>query len=262
MTNKLNQFTTHYSLLTKSAFTLAETLIVMGIIGVVAALTLPNLNSSTGDKEKIVKVKKIYQNLSDAIGRAEAVYGPINEWTITKNEGSIVNVLNPSSVERITEFLKISKNCAIASNQGCFNQSGVNYANGTIWKKIDELACYYKFILADGSSVAVGPDDVIGGLGETLDRGILNFYVDIDGPNKGASTLGKDIFYFKVANNTNYLAPNSYTNFASYLTELKKQGATASGWIINCDNMDYLKFDSNGKCPNNVTVNETNPSCK
>jgi len=31
----------------KSAFTLAETLIVMGIIGVVAALTLPNLNIIT-----------------------------------------------------------------------------------------------------------------------------------------------------------------------------------------------------------------------
>lgn len=29
----------------KIAFTLAETLIVMGIIGVVAALTIPNLNS-------------------------------------------------------------------------------------------------------------------------------------------------------------------------------------------------------------------------
>ena len=39
------------------AFTLAETLIVMGIIGVVAALTLPNLNSSSGDKDKVVKVK-------------------------------------------------------------------------------------------------------------------------------------------------------------------------------------------------------------
>ena len=44
------------------AFTLAETLIVMGIIGVVAALTLPNLNSSTGDKEKVAKVKKVYSN--------------------------------------------------------------------------------------------------------------------------------------------------------------------------------------------------------
>ncbi len=32
------------------AFTLAETLIGIGIIGVVSALTLPNLNSSTGEK--------------------------------------------------------------------------------------------------------------------------------------------------------------------------------------------------------------------
>ena len=35
------------------AFTLAETLVVMGIIGVVAALTIPNLNQSTGDREKV-----------------------------------------------------------------------------------------------------------------------------------------------------------------------------------------------------------------
>ena len=52
----------------------------MGIIGVVAALTLPNLNSSTGDKEKVAKVKKIYSNLEDAYGRATAVYGPFDEW--------------------------------------------------------------------------------------------------------------------------------------------------------------------------------------
>ena len=62
------------------AFTLAETLIVMGIIGVVAALTIPNLNSSTADKEKVAKVKKIYSNLNDALGRAQVVYGPVEEW--------------------------------------------------------------------------------------------------------------------------------------------------------------------------------------
>ena len=43
----------------KIAFTLAETLIVMGIIGFVAALTIPNLNSSTADKVQFAKVKKI-----------------------------------------------------------------------------------------------------------------------------------------------------------------------------------------------------------
>ena len=54
----------------------------MGIIGVVAALTVPNLNSSTGDKEKVTKVKKIYSNLEDAVGRAQAIYGPFDEWFI------------------------------------------------------------------------------------------------------------------------------------------------------------------------------------
>lgn len=49
-----------------AAFTLAETLIVMGIIGVVAALTIPNLNSSTADKEKVAKVMKAYSDISDA----------------------------------------------------------------------------------------------------------------------------------------------------------------------------------------------------
>ena len=63
------------------AFTLAETLIVMGVIGVVAALTLPNLNQSTGNKEKAVKLQKLYSNLNDALGRAQVVYGPIDTWS-------------------------------------------------------------------------------------------------------------------------------------------------------------------------------------
>ena len=81
------------------AFTLAETLIVMGIIGVVAALTIPNLNSSTADKEKVAKLQKIYSNLEDAFGRATAVYGPIEDCVII----SVVNrniMLVPQSVSQ------------------------------------------------------------------------------------------------------------------------------------------------------------------
>ena len=74
--------TSFKSIFSKAAFTLAETLIVMGVIGVVAALTLPNLNNSTGDKEKVAKVKKIYAELNDAFGRAEVAYGPINQWFV------------------------------------------------------------------------------------------------------------------------------------------------------------------------------------
>ena len=97
----------------KFAFTLAETLIVMGIIGVVAALTLPNLNSSTGEKEKVVKVKKIYQNLTDALGRAEAVYGPVDEWF---QNDTTAAAQNTRFMSRMTEFMKISKDCSSNSN--------------------------------------------------------------------------------------------------------------------------------------------------
>ena len=101
------------------AFTLAETLIVMGIIGIVSALTLPNLNSSTGEKEKIAKVKKIYRDLDDAVTRAQAVYGPIETWKdLDSNEAAQATRFG----ERITEFMKVSKNCGIAVNQGCFSK--------------------------------------------------------------------------------------------------------------------------------------------
>ncbi|MBR1681672.1 type II secretion system protein, partial [bacterium] len=187
MTNKhaINkQLTTHYSLLTKSAFTLAETLIVMGIIGVVAALTLPNLNSSTGDKEKIAKVKKVYSNLNDAIGRAQGVYGPIDEW-FQKDTTATAQATRFGS--RIAEFLKVSKDCGVTINSSCFSTGDYNTLkskNGI--SNFNALNTYYKVILADGTSLAMHPE---------VSYNQIVFKFDIDGPNKGPNTAGKDLFH-------------------------------------------------------------------
>ena len=98
----------------------------MGIIGVVAALTIPNLNSSTADKEKVAKVKKLYSNLQDALGRAQAVYGPYDEWfTGLTNYKDISTRFG----ERMTEFMKVSKNCKLChlffSSRYCIYRSSV-----------------------------------------------------------------------------------------------------------------------------------------
>ena len=93
------------------AFTLAETLIVMGIIGVVAALTIPNLNGSTKNKEKVTKVKKIYAELNEAHNRATAVYGPINTWFSNLSWSE----RNKRYVERLTDFMKVQKICTKSS---------------------------------------------------------------------------------------------------------------------------------------------------
>ena len=240
------------------AFTLAETLIVMGIIGVVSALTLPNLNSSTGEKEKVAKVKKIYQNLDDALGRAQAVYGPIDEWFSSDDDlsGQVTKFS-----ERITEFMKLSKTCGLADNQGCFTKGSAKHLKGTSsYKNLDEGGSlkYYKFVTADGTSIAIVRTNYVpGGLA-------MVFYVDIDGSSKGQYTYGKDIFSFEIFYKDSMLTPMRASNFSQYLSNLKQDGTGtyASGWVIDYDNMDYLKLNSEGKCPNGITPTEQNPRCK
>ena len=231
------------------AFTLAETLIVMGIIGVVAALTLPNLNSSTGDKEKVAKVKKIYSNLEDAMGRAQAVYGPIDEW-FQKDTTATAQATRFGS--RITEFLKVSKDCDVTTNGNCFTTGIVKYYSFTdnTADNFNTSNAYYKVILADGTSVAFG--NVVPG----EDYSIM---FDIDGPNKGSYNLGRDVFIFTYYENTSDFE-RDYIN----VSECIDTGFSCVQWILEYGNMDYLKVDSNGKCPDGKTILDgtTNTTCK
>ena len=220
----------------------------MGIIGVVAALTIPNLNSSTADKEKVAKVKKLYSNLQDAFGRAQAVYGPFDEWFI-----GITNYKDISTRfgERMTEFMKVSKICKLST--GCASKSkAYNYDGSEMEPNLDDSHInFYNVILADGTSVS-------------FDQSVI--YVDIDGPNKGKTKDGSDLFTFRILEDENnnyaieyFLSSDRSTGNLSYTDLL--------GWVILNDNMDYLKatLTSSGtyKCPNGKTLNwETQTSCK
>ena len=50
----------------KLAFTLAEVLLTLAIIGIIAAMTLPALQNSTNKMENVVALKKTYYVLSQA----------------------------------------------------------------------------------------------------------------------------------------------------------------------------------------------------
>ncbi len=62
------------------AFTLAEVLITLGIIGVVAAMTLPTLIAKYQKKVVATHLKKFYTVMSQAIKLAEAENGDIKYW--------------------------------------------------------------------------------------------------------------------------------------------------------------------------------------
>jgi len=239
------------------AFTLAETLIVIGIIGVVAALTLPNLNHATGDKETVTRVKKIYSALTDAFDRATAVYGNADTWfnDIDNN----IPACNERFAKRVTEFLKVSKDCGI--NSGCFSSAPLlppsyfeyeldeNYVDSLV-----EVGAYM-VLLSDGTSLAFRTNDYPDG--EDIGHP-CKINVDIDGPNKGKNQLGKDIFDFSIYFNdsgsdientvipsTGWKTGNFYLDSCSYLTI----------WVVENENLDYLK------CPDELNW-ETQTSCK
>ena len=238
------------------AFTLAETLIVMGIIGVVAALTIPNLNSSTGEKEKVAKVKKLYSNLNDAFERAQAVYGPSDEWF----EGDATQQAQSTRfAERMTEFMKVSKTCKFTA--GCFSSGklldidGSEYDSNYVQKLISDGT--YMIITADGTSVGF-----ISYAGEQS-----RIRIDIDGPNKGPNKIGTDIFDFSIDNiNEGYQKNVLYPSGAPINWTGNNVGAYEAAWIVQMGNMDYLKATiTNGtyKCPNGKTLNWQNQtSCK
>ena len=64
----------------KRAFTLAEILIALGIIGVVAALTMPILVEKHQKKVFAAKVKQTYAIVSNALITSVAENGPPSEW--------------------------------------------------------------------------------------------------------------------------------------------------------------------------------------
>ncbi len=64
----------------KAAFTLAEVLITLGIIGIVAAMTIPTLISNYQKKQRLVQLKNSFSVVSNAIRLSEVDNGPMTIW--------------------------------------------------------------------------------------------------------------------------------------------------------------------------------------
>ena len=259
MKNIVNKFclSAYNSLFSKLAFTLAETLVVMGIIGVVAALTIPNLNQSTGNKEKVAKLQKIYANLDDAFGRAVATYGSIPKWFVNLGQDDSADIV---TANRIGDFLKINKTCA-ESESGCFASGLYKAGPGNTG-----IGFQKAYLLADGTAV----DFFIYDTTCTSTNGQISdacgtITVDIDGP-KGVSSYGIDTFMFEISKSGIFPSGGQNTSEGATLESLQLRCFNTrfycAGWVIANGNMDYLKADAEGVCPNGTELSWENTSCK
>ena len=208
-----------------TAFTLAEVLITLGIIGTVAAITIPNLILEQRKRGDVVKVKKIYSTLSQATLRAMAENGPVSSWGVLDGSDSDINKV----YNYYKPYLKIAKDC------------GNNGVDITCWNKTFSLANIvglYAFEHAEGGNDRVFelPD----GTSISLDMfsstetfgvdGLINvpvFFVDINGP-KTPNQFGKDVFAFVTSDKG--LLPSGKDNQSASCT--KTNNSNTSG--IDC----------------------------
>ena len=110
----------HYKL--KNGFTLAEVLITLGIIGVVAALTIPTLIGNYQKKEVAVRLQKMYNTIQNAISQAELENGPSETWTF-KDDTEAIDFYN-TQIKSKMQCVRTKDKVAAYGNNSCYLADG------------------------------------------------------------------------------------------------------------------------------------------
>lgn len=253
------------------AFTLAETLIVMGIIGVVAALTIPSLTNSTNNKDVVAKVRKAHTNLEDAFGRMVGTYGEMDEWgALDTNTFS----------KRLIGSMKLTKSCGANETGNCFGDNTILFgsAGSQTMGDAEKNTTLYKVIKADGVSLGFTVDNTTC-TAKAADSNVVQdlkeicgvALIDVDGPNKGKNKHGQDLFEFYITKKGIYPVGTVDDTKFKYVDNCIKTGNNTSNqsqactaWVVYNGNLDYKRATSEGKCESdtNKTLDFTkNVSC-
>ena len=231
----------------KAAFTLAEVLITLAIIGVVAAMTIPTLITSYTEKATVTALKKVLSTFSQGYLHAVFENGTPDTWGLTAGtaEGAakFIKIMQP--------YFKITKICE--EDSSCLND--IYYTLQGTKKRIytDRASA----ILNDGSTIWIYVFDsnspqITDQTKPSLKNDIVaELTADING-FAGPNIFGKDVFSFWVTKNNiipkgrkgDSYTIESYCNLAAPEEEAHyNSGESCSSWVIDIGNMDYLHCD-------------------
>lgn len=200
------------------AFTLAEILITLGIIGVVAALTIPVLMQNIQDRQFKEAAKAAYSKASQAVqlmkndngGNLSYYYGNANKF-------------KPDFIQ----YFKIAQDCP--DGDGCVT----NFSSGH--------SGYYSLSGGDAPTWIMGQgqfittDGIFWGISND-GAGKIFIVVDVNGYTKGPNISGRDLFLFELLSDN--LLPmgtkgTSYDNGLNYYDNYYCNKSTSNvrqGW--------------------------------
>ena len=212
-------------------FTMAEILLSLTIIGVVAAITLPSLTGNINERTWNTQRKALYARFSQAIALMPALngYGTLTEDSSSGASDAVDTAAETFITSGLSKVMKINNICDNEHLEDCGIVSKVIALDGTVaYSSLPENMNVYNdtfnyvsvltpvvagFETANGESVAVyyNPKCSAERIGsqKSLESGEIwhayfaqpylcaNFVYDLNG-NKGPNTMGKDIGFISV----------------------------------------------------------------
>ena len=172
------------------AFTLAEVLITLGVIGVVAAITLPTVIAKYQKAQTVSKLKKVYSAILQAYENSKVENGEYKEWELSSST-------NPKEyvMKYWAPYFKLLKICDTYQECG--------YEITRPWKQIDGITtaaedvtgtkARHAIILTDGTvlSFRIPPSDINNG------NGTAKVNIDINGAKK-PNKHSRDYFIMEI----------------------------------------------------------------
>lgn len=208
----------------KSAFTLAEVLITLGIIGVVSAMTLPIIISNTQGKENQALLKKAYSTLSQALLAMEndtgtKVLPQDYDW-------------NKPFLKNFRKYFRLYATC---NSTQCIREDQGQYEDGSdYFRRYSNYQTYDKKNVIDMVSYfddgnALTADNML--LLAESHQNRLYLTVDVNGFYKKPNAWGHDLFTFQITRDGRFLPMGAdgtdYTDLAAYCS--KDGGARYNG---------------------------------
>lgn len=172
------------------AFTFAETLLAVVIIGIIAAMTIPTLINKYHNDTLQISLKKQYRELEHNLTalQADTFYKSTLQRSILNKKYTEAETVEASAGKFITEFYTLTTDCGTTA-QPCFASTyrSISGASADF-----ECADGYSALLKGGAAICIVPAS------DTVDKA----RVVIDTNGTGAPNIGgRDMFDFYIYNN-------------------------------------------------------------
>ncbi len=207
----------------KFAFTLAEVLITLGIIGVVAALTLPSVVGHYKKVEASSRLKKFVSTMEQAIRFSESVNGDSKEWvksdTLLDDDGDYDCEANG----------KVSKDFFMTYLAPYIKYTSITDGQNSVDEEGNKSGTHTTVYLADGSMFSFS------------NGGCMDIRFDVNG-YKNPNTTGIDQFVFLIClskNTREGYCGSDKKAFCTYGTNRKGSANTREKALADCKLSGY-----------------------